>query len=145
MKRSWLISDISSWRDYMHIGLAARINLRVIFVKAISLVFVFPILINGGCSVSEKTVYGNLQALDLQYAEDKSDLLVDKVGDESAARFRAEGGHVWWALNRLNKDQEIYSFPANGLTPDCRAIDKLKNSVQLDGHFEGKAFLACRK
>ncbi|MCI2263552.1 hypothetical protein [Xanthomonas indica] len=104
------------------------------------------ILLGGaGCSISEKTVYGNLQALDLQYAQDKSDLLVAKVGDESAVRFRAEGGRVWWALNQLNKDQAIYSFPANSLTPDCSAIDKLKKIVQLDDHFEEKAFLACRK
>ncbi|MET7143728.1 hypothetical protein M3S04_18555 [Xanthomonas sp. PPL139] len=104
------------------------------------------ILLGGaGCSISEKTVYGNLQALDLQYAQDKSDLLVDKAGDESDVRFRTKGGRVWWALNKLNKEQEIYSSPANGPTPDCSAIDNLKKIVQLDDHFEEKAFLACRR
>ncbi|UKE59797.1 hypothetical protein [Xanthomonas translucens] len=65
-------------------------------VKIISFsAFVFAILMNGvGCSVSEKAVYGDLQALDLQYAENRSDLLVAKIGAESAVRFRA-GGSVF--------------------------------------------------
>ncbi|MCC4595081.1 hypothetical protein LL969_05540 [Xanthomonas campestris pv. phormiicola] len=109
-------------------------------------VFVFAILVNGvGCSVSEKAVYGGLQALDLQYAEDKNDLLVAKLGDEDAVRFRAGEGRVWWALNQLNKEKEIYSFPVNGCIPDCRAIDKLKESVRLDGDFEKKAYSTCKK
>ncbi|QSQ29229.1 hypothetical protein [Xanthomonas translucens] len=117
-------------------------------VKIISLsAFVFAILMNGvGCSVSEKAVYGDLQALDLQYAENRSDLLVAKIGTESAVRFRAGGGgRVWWALNQLSKEKEIYSFPANGLTPTCRAIDKLKQSARLDGDFEKKAYSTCKK
>ncbi|MCT8287564.1 hypothetical protein NYQ43_18170 [Xanthomonas translucens pv. translucens] len=55
------------------------------------------------------------------------------------------GGRVWWALNQLSKEKEIYSFPANGLTPTCRAIDKLKQSARLDGDFEKKAYSTCKK
>ncbi|UKE63785.1 hypothetical protein KM539_10340 [Xanthomonas translucens pv. poae] len=116
-------------------------------VKIISLsVFVFAVLMNGvGCSVSEKAVYGNLQALDLQYTKNKSDLLVAKIEGQSAVRFRVGGERVWWALNKLSKEKEIYSFPVNGLIPACHAIDKLKESVRLDGGFEKKAYSTCKK
>lgn len=116
-------------------------------VKIISLsVVVFLVLMNGvGCSVSEKAVYGNLQALDLQYAQDKSDFLVGEVGGENAVRFRVDGGRVWWALNKLNKEKEIYSFPDNGLIPNCRAVDRLKESVRLAGDFEKVAYSTCKK
>ncbi|WIH06496.1 hypothetical protein KHF85_08910 [Xanthomonas translucens pv. graminis] len=48
-------------------------------------------------------------------------------------------------VEAASKEKEIYSFPVNGLTPACRAIDKLKESVRLDGDFEKKAYSTCKK
>ncbi|MBO9882528.1 hypothetical protein [Xanthomonas sp. D-109] len=104
----------------------------------------FSILANG-CSVSDKAVYGNLQALDLRYAENKSDLLVASIGDESAVRFRVGDARVWWVLNRLSKEGEIYSFPHDDLRPSCQAVEKLKESAQLNDYFEKEAYSNCKR
>ncbi|MFC3278413.1 hypothetical protein ACFOHQ_14670 [Xanthomonas fragariae] len=57
----------------------------------------------------------------------------------------SERGACLGALNQLSKEKEFYSFPANGLIPDCRAIDELKKSVRLDVNFEKRAYLTCKK
>lgn len=98
-----------------------------------------------GCSVSDKAVYGNLHALDLRYAESKGDLLVAKIGDESAVRFRVGDARIWWALNRLSKEGEIYSFPHDGLHPSCQSVEKLKEGVRLNGYFEKEAYSICKR
>lgn len=60
-------------------------------------------------------------------------------------RFREGEDRVCWALNKLNKEKEIYSFPANGLIPNCRAVDRPKESVRLAGDFEKVAYSNCKK
>ncbi|UKE71956.1 hypothetical protein [Xanthomonas graminis] len=112
---------------------------------SLSAVIVAMLISGVGCSVSEKAVYGNLQALDLQYAENKGDLLVAKIGGARAVRFRVGDERVWWVLNQLSKEKEIYSFPGNNLILECQAVDRLKERVRLDWGFEKKAYSIFKK
>lgn len=97
-----------------------------------------------GCSLRDKEVYGQLQALDARFRGDRAAIIVSELDGVKAVRFRDRDKRVWWALNKLDEKEGVYTYPVNGLRPKCDFLKEINRIDGVESQVRSKFMASCR-
>ncbi|WP_146011185.1 hypothetical protein [Xanthomonas arboricola] len=97
-----------------------------------------------GCSLKDKGVYGQLQALDAKFRDDKSALIISELEGVKAVRFRDNDKRVWWALNKLDDKEGVYTYPVDELRPGCGFLEEIDKIDGVESRVRSEFMVSCR-